>query len=322
MATSLAPIVLFVYNRPSHTQRTLEALAINTLAEKSELYIYADGMRSNASEQQKEQVMAVRQIIRQHQWCGKVHLIEQTENKGLADSIANGVTEIVNRYGKVIVLEDDIVTSPQFLEYMNNALVRYENDEKVMHVSGYMFPITSDFGDKTNTFFSQLMMCWGWATWKRAWNFFSRNAADVNQKLIQSGKIQVFDYDNSGVFYSQIQRNLENSLKTWAIFWYASIFLNDGLCLMPRISFVQNVGMDNSGENSEQTNIYYNMVLCHNPTIDMLPLEKDEHMETKIQLFYKYYKNITILNHKKIVLKNKIKNIFFNIKQRILKLFK
>ena len=137
----LAPIVLFVYNRPWHTEQTLNALMQNELADQSVLYIYADGPKENATEEQLKKIEEVRHVIRTKKWCKEVHIIESEKNKGLADSIINGVTEIVNKYGKVIVLEDDIVTSKGFLKYMNEALELYKEEDKVYHISGYMFPV-------------------------------------------------------------------------------------------------------------------------------------------------------------------------------------
>ena len=127
----LAPIILFVYNRPWHTEQTLRALMANELAAKSELYIYADGPKPNATDEQLQKIHEVRQLIRQEQWCDKVHIVESEKNKGLADSIIGGVTEIVNKYGKIIVLEDDIVPTTGFLQYMNDALEMYKDDEQV-----------------------------------------------------------------------------------------------------------------------------------------------------------------------------------------------
>ena len=127
----LAPIILFVYNRPWHTEQTLRALMANELAVESELYIYADGPKPNATDEQLQKIREVRQLIRQEQWCGKVHVVESEKNKGLANSVINGVSEIVNKYGRIIVLEDDLKTSPTFLTYMNQALEYYESFHSV-----------------------------------------------------------------------------------------------------------------------------------------------------------------------------------------------
>ena len=156
-----APIVLFVYNRPWHTEQTLRALMANDLAAASELFIYADGAKPNADADQLQRISDVRALIRREPWCGKVHIIESEINKGLADSIIAGVTEVVNQHGRAIVLEDDIVPTRGFLRYMNDALTLYEKDERVMLVSGYIYPY-KHIPKTPTTYFMRVYACWGW----------------------------------------------------------------------------------------------------------------------------------------------------------------
>ena len=136
-----SPVILFIYNRPEHTRQTLEALAANTLAKESDLFIFADGPKENATVQQLEKIQQTRKLARSKKWCKNVTVIESKKNKGLAASIISGVTEIVNKYGKVIVLEDDIVTGKYFLEYMNEALDKYAEEKNVWHISGFRDPV-------------------------------------------------------------------------------------------------------------------------------------------------------------------------------------
>ena len=127
--TNLAPIIVFCYNRPEHLEQTLEALSRNELADQSTLYIYCDGPKEGASEEMHHQIADVRQVARKCQWSKEVHVVEREENVGLKANIVGAVTEIVNKYGRVITLEDDIVTSTGFLRYMNDALELYKDDE-------------------------------------------------------------------------------------------------------------------------------------------------------------------------------------------------
>ena len=138
----LAPIIVFAYNRPYHLRQTLEALSENDLSDQSNLIIFCDGPKNNASPEQLEAIKEVRSIAHAKKWCKKVIVEESEYNKGLADSIVNGVSSVVEEYGRVIVLEDDIVTSRGFLKYMNDALELYEHDDQVMHISGYMYPLS------------------------------------------------------------------------------------------------------------------------------------------------------------------------------------
>jgi len=174
MPIEFAPIVLFVYARPEHTRRTLEALAANMLAEQSDLIVYADAARS---EREAEAVRAVRELIRATSGFRSVMLVERDMNFGLARNIIEGVSEVLRERERVIVLEDDIVTAPLFLTYMNEALERYRHNEDVMHISGYIYPMRTD--GLPETFFLPPASCWGWATWARAWLHFSKDPDEL-----------------------------------------------------------------------------------------------------------------------------------------------
>ena len=251
---NLAPIALFVYNRPWHTRQTLEALAANEWADRSVLYIFADGAKSEATEEQLAQIQAVRQLIRSRQWCKEVHIIERRRNWGLADNIIDGVTQIVNQYGRIIVLEDDLVTSPGFLRYMNEALELYANEPKVMHISGYMFPVK--LPSISTTVILPFSWPWGWATWRRAWNYFRYDPHELFFAICSQQRLYEFNFKDSYPFSSQLEANVIYSLKTWAVRWYASIFLQNGLALYPAFSLIRNIGHDNSGEHCDTTTIY------------------------------------------------------------------
>lgn len=248
----LAPIILFVYNRPEHTLKTLEALSKNALALNSVIYIYADAAKATATEADIANIAKVRQVIRQKKWCGEVNIVERETNMGLADNIVDGVTAAVKKYGKVIVLEDDIVTSPGFLQYMNDSLNVYADNEKVMHISGYMFPVK---GELPETFFYNTASCWGWATWARAWKLYNGNAAELAQQISGDDRTR-FNINNSYDFYGQLTDNISGKIKTWAVKWYSSIFLNGGYALHPYPSLVNNIGHDGGGENSGNSNVF------------------------------------------------------------------
>jgi acetyltransferase-like isoleucine patch superfamily enzyme len=241
---NLAPIVLFVYNRPEHTRKTLEALRLNDLASESILYIYADGAKQNASNKHLEDVAATRKVIKEQLWCGAVHIIESKVNRGLAVSITEGVTEVVERYGRVIVLEDDIVTSKGFLVYMNDALRLYEKNERVMHISGYMYPYDATLPE---TFFFNVPLCWGWATWKRAWVHYNNDAVDLWMELIRRNLFNEFDKFGGNYLSSQLGENITGRLNTWFIKWHSTVLLKEGFTLYPKYSLVENIGFDNTG---------------------------------------------------------------------------
>ena len=268
---NLSPIVLFTYNRLDHTQKTVAALQDNIYAVESELFIYSDAAKNEAA---KQSVNDVRIFLHKIKGFKAVYIIERESNWGLARNIIDGVTEIVNKYGKIIVLEDDIVTSKYFLKYMNDALEIYKNQDQVMEISGYMYPIKKN--DLPETFFLHFADCWGWATWQRSWCFFERNP----QKLIESfsqKNIKKFNLDGAFDFWQQVQDNVTGRLYTWAIFWQAVIFQQNGYMLAVRDSLVQNIGFDNSGEHCGMNDKGL-ISSCHQCTIKKYSLRVEENI--------------------------------------------
>jgi FkbM family methyltransferase len=236
----------------------LEALEKNDLASNSILYIIADGPKENANPEALQKIEETRKIIKSRQWCKEVIISEKEKNSGLADSIISGVTEVVNKHGKVIVLEDDIVTSKGFLKYMNDALTLYQNEKKVMHVSGYMFPVK---GKLPTTFFYKQTSCWGWATWSDKWRLLNTCAIELFEDLNKSKKIKFADIDGTNQFINQLKSNIEGKIKTWAVLWHFSVFMNDGLSLHPKKSLVRNIGHDGSGENCSKNDFFNTTVV-------------------------------------------------------------
>lgn len=285
MSLEVAPIVLFVYNRPWHTEQTLEALAKNRLAEKSYLTIYADGLKSSATEEDKKRVGKVRELIRSKQWCKEVKIVEREKNWGLADSIVDGVTNAVNEHGKVIVLEDDIVTSPGFLQYMNDALRLYQGEDKVMHVSGYMIPLVAE--GLPETFFYNQTSCWGWATWKRAWNAFQPDAVFLRQELDNKDSVYHFNLNGYYDFYSDLVRNINNEIKTWAIKWHTSVYLKGGLCLHPKTSLVSNIGFDGTGVHCGKSDKFKTSITEHLKVEAVKSLSENIEVRDRVVNFYK-----------------------------------
>ncbi len=242
-----APIVLFVYNRPEHTRRTLTALSNNELADQSELFIFADGAKEEANAEQNEKIAKTRAVLTEQQWCKDVNIILSETNKGLARSIIDGVTQIIKQYGKVIVLEDDIVTGKYFLRFMNDALERYKNEDKIWHITGWRYPIKTK--NNNSAFIYPLMDCWGWATWSDRWQHYEKNPSHLIECFTDEMKYK-FNADNSNkTFWEQVESNFAGTLNTWAIFWYATIFLHNGLCIAPTTSILKNIGIDASGTN-------------------------------------------------------------------------
>jgi acetyltransferase-like isoleucine patch superfamily enzyme len=276
----LSPIVLFVYNRPDHTRQTLEALAANELADQSTLYIFSDGPKYGALEENLAKIEAVRGVLREQQWCKAVNVVESEYNKGLAESIVSGITEVVNQHGRVIVLEDDIVTVKGFLRYMNEALEMYADDDRVMHISGMIYGTPKSVSPE-GTSFLRVLSCNGWATWKRAWNHYCHDAEELIRRLrAQNIPPSQFDIEGSAHFYKQLQANANGDLYTWAVRWYASWLTAGGYSLFPHRSLMTNIGHDGTGVHSIAP--FYN-----GETVDQVKVIKqpvEENIDLRLEL--------------------------------------
>lgn len=246
----LAPIALFVYNRPDHTRRTLLSLQKNVLADESRLFIFSDAAKTDAD---KAKVNEVRKLIKEVTGFKSVKVIERTENMGLANSIISGVTQLVNEYGNIIVFEDDLLSSPYTLQYFNEALSRYADEEKVMHISAYMYHLKEK--DLPETFFFRAISSWGWATWARAWTHFEPNIDKLVAQL-DIEKKRRFTIDNTMNFWRQVREFKAGKNNSWAIRWYLSVFLNNGLSLNPSQSLISNIGHDGTGIHSNIEDMY------------------------------------------------------------------
>lgn len=302
---SLSPVVIFVYNRPKHTQLTIEALRNNTLASQSEIFIYSDAPQS---EESVVNVSEVRRYIRSVSGFKRITIIERETNLGLAESIMSAVTEVVDKYGKVIVLEDDLITAKSFLTYMNDALDFYDNHDAVWHISGWNYPVNSDVSEEEDVFLWRGMNCWGWATWSKKWSFFERNP----KKLLDSfskADIKRFNIDGYQNFWQQVIENNDLKVKTWAVFWYASIFTNNGLCVNPFNSLVLNIGVDGSGSNSGDIDYYQSELSGRDNFKFTRDFKENRYALKKIKLFNRSLKPVYIYFNGVSVLLGKIKTL-------------
>lgn len=272
---NLAPIVLFTYNRLSHTRQTIEALRANVYAAESRLYIYSDGPKNESAD---KSVREVRDYLHSVTGFKEIHIVERARNWGLAENIIDGVTKIVNEYGKIIVVEDDIVTSKYFLKYMNDALEVYRENSKVMEISGYMYPIKKEKKTLSEAVFVKAGFCWGWGTWKDRWQYFDRNPRKFVESFSEKD-IYDFEVEGSTGAWQQVVDNYSGALYTWAVFWDVAMFLKDGLTLVPRKCMSMNIGMDNTGTNCLKTD-RYDVELCTEDE-KFFPLEIKENTDVR-----------------------------------------
>jgi hypothetical protein len=236
-----APIVIFTYCRPDHIRRTVESLLTNRLVSESDLIVYSDAARTPEKQQA---VDAVRAYLGTISGFRSATIKHRPENYGLAKSIVQGVTEVLQQSDRIIILEDDMVTSPHFLTYMNEALERYADDERVAGIHAYVFPVDQPLPE---AFFLAGADCWGWATWQRGWQCFNPNGQYLLDELRHRNLIRAFDFNGAFPYSKMLKDQIKGKNDSWAIRWRASAFLAGKLTLHPGRSLVQNIGNDNSG---------------------------------------------------------------------------
>ena len=292
---NLAPIALFIYNRPLHTEKTIESLAKNIQANQSELIIFADGPRNNQNKVEVESINLTRMLARNAKGFKSVKIFESSTNLGLKTNVISGINKIFEKFEKVIVVEDDLITSKYFLTYCNECLEVYSNSCNIFSISAYQHPIKFE---KTETFLCPFINSWGWATWKSKWGIYEPTQNELNtikNKKWISTRFNLGDFNYDHMF--------ENK-KSWAILWYYYVFIHNGLNVWPTKSLVYNIGHDGSGENS---GIYYNGPTLFNESIK---IDRKTNLDLdSLSLFYNYFdKKPTPPLHQRI--KNKICNLF------------
>lgn len=288
----LAPIVLFVYNRPWHLKQTVESLAKNELALSSDLIIFSDGPKVDSADPIKSeaaisQVEEVRNYIRGINGFKSRTIIESETNSGLANSIIRGVTRILREFETTIVLEDDMLLSPYFLKYMNDALQIYHDSEDVISIHGYIYPLKKKLPE---TFFLKGADCWGWATWRRGWDMFEEDGKLLLKMLDKEKLKKEFDFNNSFSYYKMLEDQVGGINDSWAIRWYASAFIKDKYTLYPGNSFVNNIGFDNSGTHCSTFNKFDCEVAKKPIKIYKIDVIEDKYVRKQIEKYFRSLK--------------------------------
>jgi len=241
-----APIVLFIYNRPQHLRACLESLTKNEEAAHSKLFIFADGPKPNATPEQLEKIRQARAVAHERKWAGEVQVIEKEGNMGLSEAIIRGVKQVIDEYGKVIVLEDDFILGKYFLKYMNDALDKYEQTTEVAQIAGFLFPIKTQKSNEA--FLIPLGTTWGWATWKRVWDAVDFYPNDY-MVLAKDRKLsRAFDLDNSYPYTKMMFRQMMNpNFGSWGIRFWWHMFKEKSLVVYPDYPLLQHGDKDLSG---------------------------------------------------------------------------
>ena len=250
--TNAAPIILFTYNRPDLLEKTLESLSNNILAEKSRLFVFSDGPKSIAD---GKKVKRTRGIIENIQGFAEVNKTYNETNLGLAESIINGVSKIINEFGKAIVMEDDLVSSENFLLFMNDALDKYENFKEVFSISGYSHPVKAKELLDEDVFFIPRIGSWGWATWRDRWELADWQVEDFDDFKKDKSQQKLFNRGGEDLT-PMLKAQMTGRINSWAIRWNYSLYKNNGLCLYPKLSKINHIGNTKEGTHVPATDKY------------------------------------------------------------------
>lgn len=237
-----APVIVFCYRRPAHLRNTLLSLMRCDGFAQSPVIVYGDGPRNAEEVAVVEETRAIAEDLLGDR--AEYHFREK--NTGLARSVIEGVDDVMARFGRAIVIEDDLELAPGFLTYMNSALERFADDERVWQVSGYMFDVP-EFKSRSQAFFLPMTVSWGWATWKRAWDQFDLSAAGWKEIDMNPSCRRRFNLGGAYDYATMLRRQMSGQLDSWAIRWYWSVFRAGGLAVFPPTTLVRNHGFDGSG---------------------------------------------------------------------------
>lgn len=265
-----APIALFVFNRADHAAATLDALKKNELARDSELTVFCDGPRGAEDE---PKVRSVRDLVKQTTGFGRLTVVERPQNLGLARSVITGVTQILESHDKVIVVEDDLITTPFFLSFMNDGLRRYADDERVWSLCAYAYPVWSEL---PGAVFLPGANPWGWATWRRAWELFEQDQTTLLRALYRDDLVYEFDLAGSFPHTAWLIRSSKGEGDSWALRWIGSAIVHHKLTLYPARSLVRNIGMDGSGTHAPDTSFYDGPLADSRPPLPEAPPETNQ----------------------------------------------
>lgn len=317
---TLAPIVLFAYNRPAHTEKSLNALFCNDLANESKLFIFVDGPKQNATPEEKEKIKKVRDIVVSKNWCKEVIIKIAEENITCRKSIINGINEVLSIHDSIIVLEDDIITSPYFLKFMNKALNYYKNRKSVYSISAHCPPVDKVIIPKNyeyDVFASPRIFNWGWGTWADRWNQLNWDKSFIPEFSTKKYQVQAFHRGGEDLTRMLLEE-YEGKTDVWDVQFSYAHFANYAISIVPCLSYTTNIGLDGTGTHcslNKNYNIDITKAKIYPKFIDVLYL--DSRIMNSIYSYF-YPKNRAI--YKRII--NRISRTFmgrnfFNIKKKI-----
>jgi hypothetical protein len=278
----------------------LETLASNELAAASTLYIYSDGPKENASPDLLRRIADIRKLIRSRQWCKEVVLFESEKNKGLARSVTEGVTAVLNQHGKAIVIEDDVLLSRHFLSYMNRALDRYADNAKVGSIAGWNYFCS---GKLTDNFFFRLPDSVSWAVYARSWKLFEPDIDKILTTIEQRQLTSTLNVGDAVDLIKTLQQQKERMVDSWAVKWTASCIINGLLTLYPSVSLTKHMGYGETSTHCKDDFDEFNYklrVAQHEIQLTEIPVEENEKAVRYYQNFYRLRRNQLFRYYQKI----------------------
>jgi hypothetical protein len=265
-----SPVALFAYKRPQHLQQVVESLLRNPEIQETELFIFCDAA---ARPGDQAAVSRVREYAKSVRGFKRVTIVERETNLGLSRSITDGVEQLCRQYGRAVVLEDDVLVSPHFLNWVNAALDKYEHDERVLSVGCYVFPIQEALPE---TFFLSLPDCWGWAVWARSWSLYQADGVALLQALRERNLEHRFDFEGAYPYTEMLRAQTKGKNDSWAVRWSASVLLAGGLTIYPGRSMTRNIGFDGTGTHCGDSDTYLSELSEKPPVIMDIPVVESE----------------------------------------------
>lgn len=285
------PIILFVYNREKELKLLIESIKENVLTSDSRLFIFSEAPKSN-NQIDEEKVKVVRRIIKKINGFKSVNIFESNEHKGLSVSVISGVTKVLKEYGRAIVLEDDLVLSSNYLEYMNQALSYYENDNNIISVSGYTLPLKSINKNK-DYYFGYRASSWGWGCWWDQWKNIDWSLSDYSEILKKRSEQRKFNKGGSDLT-RMLKNQQSGKIDSWAIRFCFHQYKNNLKTVFPTVSKVVSTGFSKDATNTVGATRFKTLLdLGEKKTFQFDPYQKiDEQLMKEFKNYYSTYQRI------------------------------
>lgn len=283
-----APIVIFVYNRADRAQNLINSLIVNPESKASDLYIFSDGPKNDNARDKVEEVRTYIDTLSNSEHFKSVHITKSEQNKGLATSIIDGVTYVMEKHGKAIIVEDDNIVAPDFLDYMNRGLEYYQNDPKIWAISGFSREMEFPVDYQHDIFVMQRISSYTWASWKDRWEKTEWNIEKYYPQFLGDRKERK-QFDRCGKDRSlMMDAQVCGSVNSWAIRFEYSMYKNDMYSVIPCISRAYCTGNDGSGTHSDKEIHSFDAVLSDgSQKVKFEQLEQDERIRKEYITAYK-----------------------------------